>query len=76
MLGFLLTHPDEFKRLHGTSLLANSLKNIPADLLTKDEVHFILEFFIDRAKDHFVVTPATLEGFLSVVSSHPFLRTK
>ena len=68
LLGPWLTDLDKERRRQGTSLLASVLKMISPELLQETECSFMVKFFCDRLKDHYIVVPHALTGLAAIVS--------
>lgn len=67
-LRFALTATEVDLRAQGTKLLSATLAKLPADFLSTTQLHFIVQFYCDRTKDHHSVIPALLSGIHSVVT--------
>lgn len=67
-LSFALTAIDVELRVQGTKLLSATLAKLPVDFLSTTQLHFIVQFYCDRTKDHHSVIPPLLTGVFSVVS--------
>lgn len=66
-LGPLVTNEVVNVRERGITALSSILSEIPNDFLNESELHFIIEFYSDRLKDHHTILPAVIRGILTIV---------
>lgn len=52
--------------------LSDLLKNIPNDFLNQAQLSFIVNFYIDRMKDHHSIAPQVINGLLAIVQMKNF----
>ncbi|KAL9890482.1 MMS19 nucleotide excision repair protein [Glossina fuscipes fuscipes] len=62
-----LTSTNVERRVQGTLLLTRVLAHLPKDMLNRQQLNVMVEFYAARLKDHHNVIPAVIEGIDALV---------